>query len=385
MSPVRLSSADLTGLNAAARVLLSPFAFESGTIWRHEVCRAIESLIGATRSISSIPLDGEDFWTGEPEVIDALSAHWPHPPCVIRGYTERRAALGLDVVDWTEIMDVSEVRATDFYEEVVRPHHLWAPLGMYTELAELQPCALWSVQSNGSQSTPSLFSFFSRDEASALRDLEWRKTVLQLLVPALHTGMHTYVRARRLGSRLSELMDRIDAPIAICRPSGSIVHQNAALTTLLHGDQERETIRAAVRSIVRRVDVQVRGQHTKVNVESLGEGQGSVVTTRAGRYSLYTTLVAAGTIGWPDSALVVVERQASAETAPDLAARYHLTLREKEALQLLRGGASTRQVAATMHISLNTARRHVERVLTKLGVHSRVAAVTMIESQRDLD
>jgi DNA-binding CsgD family transcriptional regulator len=65
------------------------------------------------------------------------------------------------------------------------------------------------------------------------------------------------------------------------------------------------------------------------------------------------------------------------------ASSHRLTQREAEALHLLRADASTGHIAATMRISLNTARRHIERLLTKLGVHSRVAAVAMIDGRGD--
>jgi two-component system nitrate/nitrite response regulator NarL len=51
-----------------------------------------------------------------------------------------------------------------------------------------------------------------------------------------------------------------------------------------------------------------------------------------------------------------------------------LTHREREVLARLVLGESTSEVAEAMAISRNTARSHVQRVLTKLGVHSRLEA-----------
>ncbi len=51
-----------------------------------------------------------------------------------------------------------------------------------------------------------------------------------------------------------------------------------------------------------------------------------------------------------------------------------LTEREAEVLRLLAGGASTVAIAATLFISPHTARTHVQNVLVKLGVHSRLEA-----------
>jgi two-component system, NarL family, nitrate/nitrite response regulator NarL len=53
-----------------------------------------------------------------------------------------------------------------------------------------------------------------------------------------------------------------------------------------------------------------------------------------------------------------------------------LSPREREVLALLVEGASGRAVASTLNISLNTVRTHVQNILTKLQVHSRLEAAT---------
>jgi DNA-binding NarL/FixJ family response regulator len=52
----------------------------------------------------------------------------------------------------------------------------------------------------------------------------------------------------------------------------------------------------------------------------------------------------------------------------------HLTEREREVLTHLTEGASSEDIAAALHISLNTVRTHIQNTLTKLQVRSRLEA-----------
>jgi two-component system nitrate/nitrite response regulator NarL len=54
-----------------------------------------------------------------------------------------------------------------------------------------------------------------------------------------------------------------------------------------------------------------------------------------------------------------------------------LTGREREVLGLLADGLDQRQIAAALYISPKTVGTHIERILQKLGVHSRLQAVAL--------
>jgi PAS domain S-box-containing protein len=52
-----------------------------------------------------------------------------------------------------------------------------------------------------------------------------------------------------------------------------------------------------------------------------------------------------------------------------------LTPRQQQVLELLVSGQSTRQIAASLHLSPETIRNHIRDLLSALGTHSRVEAI----------
>jgi DNA-binding NarL/FixJ family response regulator len=74
-------------------------------------------------------------------------------------------------------------------------------------------------------------------------------------------------------------------------------------------------------------------------------------------------------------------RQAAEHEDAELLAA-HLTPREREVLALLARGANGREIAAALSISRNTVRTHVQSILIKLQVHSRLEASTFAVRHR---
>jgi two-component system nitrate/nitrite response regulator NarL len=77
----------------------------------------------------------------------------------------------------------------------------------------------------------------------------------------------------------------------------------------------------------------------------------------------------------PDAVRQHPPTPASRVDAATLAARF-LTDRERDVLRLLVGAQPTGQIADELGISVTTTRGYVQSILSKLGVHSRVQAVS---------
>ena len=77
---------------------------------------------------------------------------------------------------------------------------------------------------------------------------------------------------------------------------------------------------------------------------------------------------------------VTATHRAESVTQPEA-----LTLREYQVLALLAQGASTTGIAAQTVISESTVRNHIQHILHKLGVHSRLEAVAFARENHLLD
>ena len=63
-------------------------------------------------------------------------------------------------------------------------------------------------------------------------------------------------------------------------------------------------------------------------------------------------------------------------------ADLNLTSRQVEILRLMAQGASARDMASTLSISVNTVRTHIQRILRRLDVHSQLEAVAVAFRER---
>jgi len=79
----------------------------------------------------------------------------------------------------------------------------------------------------------------------------------------------------------------------------------------------------------------------------------------------------------PDELIARLRRLLARTSGKHENGRRALTAREEEVLKLLAGGLAQNEIAKELVISEKTVASHIERILAKLGVHSRAQAVTV--------
>jgi DNA-binding NarL/FixJ family response regulator len=120
-------------------------------------------------------------------------------------------------------------------------------------------------------------------------------------------------------------------------------------------------------SLLRALEAGARGYLSKDS--ALDELIGAARAIHSGR-----TLVPAHMLGPLLSTLINSKR----EREEAILKLFRLTQREREVLAILTDGGDNTTIAGTLVISPRTAKTHIQSVLTKLGVHSRLEAAAFV-------
>ena len=358
---LRLSDTEIAAIERAYSVLLAPFAYENGEVWRSAAARAVQECVGGEGSSFNMFVSGEATTaSSSPAIAEALKALSPPPEWLVQALAVRRRELGLVVADWGDLFDLRQLRRTDFYNDVVRPNGISAPMSIFAETTSgLMPAAL---------------AVYSSDERLAGRHARRRKQVMRLLAPACCIGLRTYLSFRENLAALNTLAEDATVGILMFDGKGHLTGENASFRRLMDAEPERDRVRADSAHIVRTV---LAGPCSTAQ-HSLRRTRTELQTSTA-RYQLVVTLFANEVISTAARAIVLVEKiQPAMIDAHRLDQQYSLTQREIEVAQLLRKGLSTKQISELLGITLNTTRRHLEHIYLKLEVHSRASAAAKL-------
>jgi DNA-binding CsgD family transcriptional regulator len=180
---------------------------------------------------------------------------------------------------------------------------------------------------------------------------------------ALAAGLATLARLEAWRSTLGQAFDEVDTGMAIYRSDD--VHEvarNARWTALLVAEPERERLLELVARQVR----QTAAEHRALKEEELELDGGS--------YRLVASRAAAGTLLQAPAVLILMDRPGPGlPTTQELRIAYGLRGREPQVALLAAEGLSNADIAERLRLSAHTVRHYLERVLDRLGLHTRKA------------
>lgn len=345
-----ISEADLRAVGALQRLLLAPPLPHALDEWRAAVNAPLRALTGADRAAFILPNDTSVVCYADiPYDADIES----YPAYVRRDWGRFdmvRRALDLEVFSRSMLYHPHdrEVYRSDYYNEAVVPARAYDSLSMTcraTQRGELVQLVLHHDRPTGRK--------FGQRELQLMR----------LLYPPFAAGVAAYYAIERRIAMVGSLLHEGGGGLAVYSAAGQPVHCNAAAARLLHSP--------AVATAARRLITGLWGTKSAV-----GRGpRPALVETPTGPVRLRGCILESNVLVAEPVALVLFEPSDSephAVSADLLRERFRLTRQQARIAQLLVDRRSNAEIAARLCISVHTVKRHVEQVLARLGVASRL-------------
>jgi DNA-binding CsgD family transcriptional regulator len=358
---VTLSESDLRQLEAALQLFLSPLEYERVTEWRRACRKTVERLLGADRSTFGLfCMDGEPIGEQDPDLDPAILSYLAYYHQFDLGFRDRRRELGLEVYHRDELYGPDHTRS-EIYNDWIVPYGVDDGLGL-------------GVGTSAS-GLPAAFINFYHAAESRRRFGRREVFLLRLLLPAFKAGIHTCRTLARHRDRWGRVLDDLGYAALVTDGRGAI-HQTPALQKLLTEDFEGATVSRAILSMVGGLTALARGRRKGAGHCS-PDAMAHDVSTVHSTYRLRGSYIASDLHG--SAVIVLVNRLGSVlPSDAELRARFGLTVREAEVARLLARGSTNAMLSQALGISPHTAERHTERVLAKLGLHSRGAIAALL-------
>jgi DNA-binding CsgD family transcriptional regulator len=182
---------------------------------------------------------------------------------------------------------------------------------------------------------------------------------------ALGAGMAALERQHAWRRMLARVFDGVATGMAILTSEGlREVVRNARWDQLLREEPGRDRLRAIIAQ---------QAARAAASAEGVGEHD-LEVDLPGGSYRLVATRMAAGTLLPQSAVLVLVDRPGlELPTTQELRVTFGFRGREPQVALLAAEGLSNADIARQLRLSAHTVRHYLERVLERLGVHSRKA------------
>jgi DNA-binding CsgD family transcriptional regulator len=353
---ITLSSSDIAQLQAAMTTLVSPLRFDQLSDWR-SACRVeVETLINAHSSAGMLFYPGEPVANSHDHLAAAMGDYLSYYHTLDTGLQQRRRALGLNVAHWSAVYDMHELVKTEIYNDFSKRRGLLDGIAMTYDM-------------DNPASLAALLFYHERPDSKPFG--ERGLALLQLLFPAFKAGIDTCFRLVAQKDELGSVFDELAGALSLFDRAGRLVQVNSAMADLLRKESDREKLSQQISRVADAFAEHLRKVRRR-RKEEVAFPMWSEIRTPGRRYKIAGSLLSPGVLA-PQAMIVVVVNAVGGTqlTDAELRVKYRLTGREVEVARLLGERRGTAQIARALLMSPHTARHHTERVLQKLGVHSR--------------
>jgi DNA-binding CsgD family transcriptional regulator/PAS domain-containing protein len=355
---VPLDTRSRSALQGALAVLLSPLDAVNADAWRGDVSRTLSELVGADKASFQLEIPGIAAMYSESYPQATLDAYMEHYRAIDIGRI-RRDTLGLEV--WNrQLLHGRELPA--FYKSEIHcdflvPNGIRDAMGLTVEVPGL--------------ATPATL-FFHKERTGTTQFGVRGLAYLGLLLPAFKAGVRDLVRYSHHRVSLSSHLDSLMEGIRICDLDGRVVHQNPAFTAAVSGKPIEPAAEAAISEIISELSALTRDRHGST-MALAGAQVHREIASDTSMYEVRGSFLGRELLGAEVRAAISLQRVSPRAVLSDeaLQGQYGLTEREVEVTRLLARGLTSKEIALTCGMSPHTARRHTEKIFSKLGVRNR--------------
>ena len=351
-------------LREAMRSLLTPLAHRDSTAWAEAVCKSVRQLTRVDSVVAIMQGPDAPVIVGDGALSGAALcnylAAWHHR---IPGDDRRRSQR---LTHWVRstVWPRSQLTKTSYYNEYCVPFGNRDSAGM-------------SATADGSDD---MVVFLSSEKEDRFKAGGRERAVLALLQPALAAGAPW---SRQMGVAAANPDAVCDSPtrlssigfigIALLSIEGRMLHATPRLADLL-GDKRlpHELVLGAMRALVRDMRQLLERRSMMGFIRPVKE-----LETPCGRLTMTPSIVERS-MGVPALSCAIEVTCTSEPSVTAARLRFGLTRREAEVASLLAAGRRNREIADQLGMSEHTARRHTERIFSKLHVSSRATVAAML-------
>lgn len=361
---LHLTNQQQNQLIALQRMLLAPFEYEDMDRWGYAVAMGLNKLFGTDRSYFLLPLSEKHVY---PASFSSVRHYFDYVSQLKYHGEAWRRAVSLGVHQRESVFKPwwHDFSQSAYYQEFIPSVKGFSSVGASV--------LLHPGDEPNARTVGQLLVTFERPQDFA--EKERNLSMMQFVYPVFKSGLQSFVSLLGHTERLGGTLDRLDLAMLLCDADGNVLHQTPHLSNLLAEDPQGAQIHAAMCHLARALT------RLEASKDVSDHQAHQIISSPKGVYRICVSYLA-HPLGMERAVMVRLEPvQTPRPTISKLTNTFGLTEQQARVALLLAQRKTNQEIARRLHISIHTARHHVEAVLFKLGLTSRRLVRERIEDE----